>query len=77
VSFQKRFGRSYGGFYTYGALSPGQLDNWYITCRQNGDQSVGVGISWGKLIEFMLKDETPESTPKVIASFKHWNPATE
>lgn len=67
ITFQKRFGKHSGRFYTYAAvgLSP---NRWFITGRKPSDTVTGQ--SWNSLMDFMVSEETPVSRHHVIATYR-------
>lgn len=67
ITFQKRFGRSSGRFYTYAAVGL-HHNRWFITGRQPADPL--QGMTWEALMKFMVNEETPTSRSQVIASFR-------
>ena len=68
ITFQKRFGRSSGRFYTYAAVAP-YSNRWFITGRRFADFT-DQGMSWDRLMEFMVSDETEISRTHVIETFR-------
>lgn len=72
ITFQKRFGKPSGRFYTYAALRPGNNTStlWYLTGRQLGDP--GYGMTWKAMCEFIAKEEG-DQRGAVIRTMQVWN----
>lgn len=68
ITFVKRFGRSSGKAYTYAAVAP-VANHWFITGRRADDWS-DQGMTWKRLMEFMVSEETETSRAQVIGTFR-------
>lgn len=67
ITFQKRFGKSSGRFYTYAAVGL-YPDRWFITGRKPAEPT--SGMKWAELMDFMVAEESVSSRPHVIATYR-------
>lgn len=67
VTFQKRFGRSSGRFYTYAAVGT-KPNFWFITGRLPADPL--RGMTWRELMEFMVSEESDWTRARVIETYR-------
>lgn len=70
ITFVKRFSWQSGKFYNYAAI--GLRSNvWYLTGRRVADPE--VGMTWRRLTEFMVTDESEYTRKMVVESVAVWS----
>lgn len=67
VTFQKRFSKSTGRFYTYAAVGT-KPNFWFITGRKPADPL--TGMTWRELMDFMVSEESEWTRAKVIETYR-------